>query len=434
MRSWSKACSSCASSQAKKYVRDMRDFALTKDIHIFGIAFGSDADQVLIQEITTNGNLYYAPTPEDLTGIYNEIAETISQQSFSTPKISSANPPNVGWQTNIEYTEDTSWQNGVCSGKGVSCMDFRQLLQSNIDACTSDPCKISFSVSSSTAGRLDLSELNIETQKCGNGIIESGEECDDGTGSKQCSVLCKLTYCGDGIVQNPDGKGVNEFCDDGPENSKEGKCNSACSAITPPLKYCGDDITQSDLGEECDDGNTIDSDACSNSCSINFKSQCNQPVCNSCFPSPTYDCLRRYGCLEKKFSVNDPYIWITPSKDLSVLLDKSNTILSFYSLDPDFQIINPKSYLAANSWRVIGLGDAEGYRSAAVVIADTGMRTVRFCPELERVYETAGEEVTEPETDLLITKSRAVIGYYEQSGGVVSTGPYIFTAKVWLRK
>lgn len=50
---------------------------------------------------------------------------------------------------------------------------------------------------------------------CGNGTQEGAEECDDGNAvnTDACNE-CKLTFCGDRIVQNPNGRGVAEECDE----------------------------------------------------------------------------------------------------------------------------------------------------------------------------------------------------------------------------
>ncbi|MEE9294419.1 MAG: DUF4215 domain-containing protein [Phycisphaerae bacterium] len=104
---------------------------------------------------------------------------------------------------------------------------------------------------------------------CGNGIVECSEECDDGTtngSDKKCTTSCTRTFCGDGIVQDPNGElftNTNEECDDG--NSVDGdKCGNDCT-----LPVCGDGVAEGN--EECDDGNSVDGDKCGNDCIL--------PVC-----------------------------------------------------------------------------------------------------------------------------------------------------------
>lgn len=65
---------------------------------------------------------------------------------------------------------------------------------------------------------------------CGNGILESGEQCDDGN-----------TISGDG-------------------------CSATCDIEHPAAQECGNGILEE--GEECDDGNTINGDGCDSACQI----------------------------------------------------------------------------------------------------------------------------------------------------------------------
>jgi cysteine-rich repeat protein len=67
---------------------------------------------------------------------------------------------------------------------------------------------------------------------CGNGMVEAGEECDDGNcvASDACNNNCKLPFCGDGVVQAP------EVCDDGngevcpPDCGIQGSSSSSSSS------------------------------------------------------------------------------------------------------------------------------------------------------------------------------------------------------------
>src|SRR5262249_3545779 len=88
---------------------------------------------------------------------------------------------------------------------------------------------------------------------CGNGVMDLGEECDDGNEDPNdaCTNTCQAARCGDGIVEI----GV-EQCDDGNRNNNDA-CSNKCTETT-----CGDGIVQT--GEECDDGNNIPNDGCTN--------------------------------------------------------------------------------------------------------------------------------------------------------------------------
>jgi len=151
--------------------------------------------------------------------------------------------------------------------------------------------------------------LNLETKKvdfcrpeaprltCGNGILDSGEECDDGNSnngdgcSSTCTVelgwmcsntpyatrsLCQRNECGDSYINALDP--FNEVCDDGDLVDTNG-CTKDCKTITPgwycgrPGKPCSHVCSNSLVDykpgppfnlyqyiEACDDGNTISGD------------------------------------------------------------------------------------------------------------------------------------------------------------------------------
>jgi cysteine-rich repeat protein len=64
---------------------------------------------------------------------------------------------------------------------------------------------------------------------CGNGRLESGEQCDDGNrrNNDACTNWCKLARCGDGIL------GPGEQCDDGNTNNGDA-CTNACRSRRAP--------------------------------------------------------------------------------------------------------------------------------------------------------------------------------------------------------
>ena len=85
---------------------------------------------------------------------------------------------------------------------------------------------------------------------CGNSLVEIGEECDDGNtdDSDGCSSVCVIEP---GFV-----------CVSGPDS---GPCTTGGPGSVS-LVVCGDSLV--DGAEECDDGNTADSDGCSSTCVI----------------------------------------------------------------------------------------------------------------------------------------------------------------------
>ncbi len=101
---------------------------------------------------------------------------------------------------------------------------------------------------------------------CGNGVVESGEQCDDGntTNGDGCSSTCQTEGpCGNGVVN------AGEQCDDGNTADGDG-CSSTCQLET----VCGNGIVEG--AEQCDDGNTIDGDGCSSTC--RYESTCGDGV------------------------------------------------------------------------------------------------------------------------------------------------------------
>jgi len=103
---------------------------------------------------------------------------------------------------------------------------------------------------------------------CGNGVVDLGEQCDDGelnsdSQADACRNDCRQAYCGDRVVD------AGETCDDGPSNSDflAGACRSDCQPF-----HCGDGVI--DPGEECDDANTSGGDGCSDQCLVEAHWHC----------------------------------------------------------------------------------------------------------------------------------------------------------------
>ncbi len=108
---------------------------------------------------------------------------------------------------------------------------------------------------------------NVIPNLCGNGVIDPGEQCDDGNNTNHdgCSADCMIeSFCGNGKVE------PGEECDDGNYINGDG-CDSECQTEVG----CGNG--KLDLGEECDDDNLVSGDGCSSDCMI----EGDGPVCGN---------------------------------------------------------------------------------------------------------------------------------------------------------
>jgi fibro-slime domain-containing protein len=167
--------------------------------------------------------------------------------------------------------------------------------------------------STTTRGPSDacVGESCVEAAVCGDGIIETGETCDDGNSvpGDGCSGTCQIEpgyacpnpgkpcvftgqgLCGDGKIEGTEG------CDDGNTVSGDG-CSSTCQveagySCTIPgqpctktnVATCGDGMVET--GEQCDDGNTVSGDGCSSTCQLEKGWTC---------PTPGTPCKRQEYC------------------------------------------------------------------------------------------------------------------------------------------
>jgi len=102
----------------------------------------------------------------------------------------------------------------------------------------------------------DACRSNCVRAWCGDMVIDTGEECDDGLVANDdrmpdaCRRSCRLPSCGDGTRDS------DEACDHGPPDAE---CSALCE-----LAGCG--TATLDPGEICDDGNRDSDDACLGTC------------------------------------------------------------------------------------------------------------------------------------------------------------------------
>ena len=133
---------------------------------------------------------------------------------------------------------------------------------------------------------LDIVLLNSDNSVSSSECLSFADEAElvNGMATVQASALCEGTFkfkvddgdvsgigdnitivsnsdpvCGDGTVDS------GEECDDGNNEDGDG-CSAQCEIefVSPPGNLCGDGIV--DDGEECDDGNNEDGDGCSAEC------------------------------------------------------------------------------------------------------------------------------------------------------------------------
>ncbi len=107
-------------------------------------------------------------------------------------------------------------------------------------------------------GAFVLVQAQDKPPVCGDGKVEGEEECDDANHdiTDNCDTFaeapynagqCKFTFCGDGAIQEPNGRGINEKCDagtrgycsDNPQTQclSDSDCASRC--IFPCTPQCG---------------------------------------------------------------------------------------------------------------------------------------------------------------------------------------------------
>lgn len=114
-------------------------------------------------------------------------------------------------------------------------------------------------------GETAACNLDCTLTVCGDNKINNaaGEECDEGAGfnadDRDCTSTCRRNVCGDGLV-NLLGPLYVEQCDDMNSMQTDG-CSNVCT-----LPICGNFIIE--MGEQCDDGGTMNGDGCSSTCQL----------------------------------------------------------------------------------------------------------------------------------------------------------------------
>ncbi len=137
------------------------------------------------------------------------------------------------------------------------------LLALSIAGCTTDNPALE-----ADASDVDMSEPPLA---CGNGVVDDGEDCDDGNGfnGDGCDTGCRFSCISDARCDDKEMCNGAETCDIATHTCKTGStaadgtvCGTgkACKGGACVDSTCGDMVITS--GEECDDGNVTLGDGC----------------------------------------------------------------------------------------------------------------------------------------------------------------------------
>lgn len=101
---------------------------------------------------------------------------------------------------------------------------------------------------------------------CGNGSVDSGEECDDGNAddTDACTGVCKKNVCGDarlfkGVEECDMGAGNGVACTNAEYGSTCSSCSKSCKLQLTQGGYCGDGVKNPGSPEQCDGADGVSS-------------------------------------------------------------------------------------------------------------------------------------------------------------------------------
>jgi cysteine-rich repeat protein len=137
--------------------------------------------------------------------------------------------------------------------------------------------------------------------RCGNAVVEPGEECDFGSGNgsaagcqANCMFSCETlsSTCDDGNPCNgvetcgqvTDHGAIGQACQAGTAPIDGTSCgsNMICRSATCVVDFCGDGYVSGT--EECDDGNAVSGDGCENNCTFSCLSSDSSRNCTPADP------------------------------------------------------------------------------------------------------------------------------------------------------
>ncbi len=129
---------------------------------------------------------------------------------------------------------------------------------------------------------------------CGNSVLETNEWCDDGNteDGDGCSNTC--------LIENTNVCNMNVAGEVWPASCASGICDSSGNTdVCEPVGACGNNVIE--LGEACDDGDTVNGDGCSDQClledtiSCDWDNQCQSGICDLTEVDPVCEPINTCG-------------------------------------------------------------------------------------------------------------------------------------------
>ncbi len=271
------------------YALSQADVAANQSVKIFTIGLGADINATMLEQIATQtgGKYYFSPTASELEDIFAQIAldvckyGTISgckyQDVNNNGQIDTGEPTIADWEINLSG-ETTMTQKTDALG----CFKFTNVPLGN------------YTLSEGTKTGV----IAKQTYPVGNNYAINLSGPNDLVGYDFANYL---PSCGNNLVDTGYVGYVNEECDDGNSINTDA-CTNSCQ-----LPVCGDGILNN--SEQCDDGNNVNDDGCSNQCLL---PTCGdgivnlQEVCDDGNQNNSDECLN--NCTLP--TCGDGYVWV----------------------------------------------------------------------------------------------------------------------------
>jgi cysteine-rich repeat protein len=170
-----------------------------------------------------------------------------------------------------ETSADTSSSGADTSSSGADTSSSGADTSSSGADTSSSGADTSSSGADTSSSGADTSSSGADAVGCGDGIIQTGEQCDDGNAQSgdgcddQCQQEATAPRCGDGAIRTDIQQGFPgaEECDDGNLTPNDG-CDGNCQLEPGVTPGCGNGILEA--GEQCDDANAQNDDGCLSAC------------------------------------------------------------------------------------------------------------------------------------------------------------------------